>query len=117
MRQYGRVLSVHLPVFVFVEVRQYGGVPIQYAANINTSDWDQFSSDLMTYSKDNLLQLTAYIAKPFTTLYTTDVIITPITMVANMGGLLGLCMGFSVVSLAEIIHLVVTAIAARVNKN
>ena len=46
---------------------------------LNTSDWDQFSSDLMTYSKDNLLQLTAYIAKPFTTLYTTDVIITPIT--------------------------------------
>ena len=38
-------------------------------------------------------------------------VISTTTLFSNMGGLLGLCMGFSVVSLAELLHCVVTIIS------
>ena len=73
---------------------------------VNESEWRRFSGALLEYGRDNLVKIDAYISKPFATEYTTDIVISHTTLLSNMGGLLGLCMGFSVVSLAEIVHCV-----------
>ena len=88
---------------------QIGALPWALYGSVNDSDADVFTDSLMQYSQDNLLQINVYISKPFATQYTTEIVTSHITMLSNMGGLLGLCMGFSVVSLLEIFHLVVSA--------
>ena len=56
------------------------------------------------------------LSKPFATEYTTDIVISHTTLLSNMGGLLGLCMGFSVVSLAEIVYCCAILVISRYRK-
>ena len=58
----------------------------------------------MTYCKDNLARVVVFIQKPFVVSYLHDQVMSYLQLIANMGGLMGLCMGFSVVSLAEIVY-------------
>ncbi len=60
--------------------------------------------DLYKYAKDNLLWLNVYVKDSFSTNIVRDEKMTRTSFVANVGGLLGLCMGFSLVSVAEIIY-------------
>ena len=83
---------------------------------VNESDWRRFAGSLLEYGRDNLVKIDAYISKPFATEYTTDIVISHITLLSNMGGLMGLCMGFSVVSLAEIVHCVSVLIITKYRK-
>ena len=62
----------------------------------------------MIYCSDNLSRVVVFIEKPFVSTYLCDQSMSYLQLVANMGGLMGLCMGFSVVSVAEIFyHLVI----------
>ena len=61
----------------------------------------------MLYCKDNLAKVVVFIQKPFVVSYLHDQVMSYLQLVANMGGLMGLCMGFSVVSLAEIVYHIV----------
>ena len=60
--------------------------------------------DLYEYAKRNLLWLNVYIKDSFATRIVRDERMTITSFVANVGGLLGLCMGFSLVSVAEMIY-------------
>ena len=71
---------------------------------INKSEKDLFIDAILEYCKDNLVHIIAYIGEPFMSVYVTDEKMSGITLVANMGGLLGLCMGFSLVSIAEVLY-------------
>jgi hypothetical protein len=52
---------------------------------------------LYEYAKDNLLWLNVYVKDSFATHIVRDERMTRTSFVANVGGLLGLCMGFSLV--------------------
>ena len=71
---------------------------------MNNYEKTKFRELLLRYSKENLVRITAYISSPYVTIYEKDVVTTPITLIANIGGLMGFCMGFSLFSLAEIIY-------------
>ena len=59
---------------------------------------------LHKYAKENLLWLNVYVKDSFATRIIRDERMTRTSFVANVGGLLGLCMGFSLVSVAEILY-------------
>ena len=56
---------------------------------------------LYDYAKRNLLWLNVYVKDSFSTQIVRDEKMTRTSFVANVGGLLGLCMGFSLVSWGE----------------
>ncbi len=56
---------------------------------------------LYDYAKRNLLWLNVYVKDSFSTQIVRDEKMTRTSFVANVGGLLGLCMGFSLVSRGE----------------
>ena len=60
--------------------------------------------DIFDYAKQNLAVVNVYIKDPVVTRILRDQKIPIIAFVANTGGLLGLCMGFSLVSLFEIVY-------------
>ena len=69
---------------------------------------EEFLQTLMIYCSENLARGVVFIQKPFVSTYLRDQSMSYLQLVANMGGLMGLCMGFSVVSVAEIFyHLVI----------
>ena len=81
---------------------------------------DNFVEDINTYARNNLIKLRLFISTPFATEYTRSIETTRTSFIANIGGdisrlwsgpsytcgagLMGLCMGFSLVSAAEIIY-------------
>ena len=58
--------------------------------------------ELYKYGKSNLAQIRVFIQSPYVTKIKRDVAVTFINYVANTGGLLGLCLGFSFISCIEI---------------
>ena len=64
----------------------------------------------MKYSKDNLVAINIFFPNPFVNRMIRDVKITMNDFIGNVGGLLGLCMGFSVISLAEIVYHILSTI-------
>ncbi len=59
---------------------------------------------LHRYARENLLLANIYIKDPAVTLIKRDQKIPVIWFVANVGGILGLCMGCSLVTLFEVVH-------------
>ena len=59
---------------------------------------------LFIYAKNNLVMVNIYIKEPVVTRIWRDEKIPVIHFVAYTGGLLGLCMGFSLMSLFEIVY-------------
>jgi hypothetical protein len=60
-------------------------------------DGQKATQMLYQYAKDNLLWLNVYVKDSFATHIVRDERMTRTSFVANVGGLLGLCMGFSLV--------------------
>ena len=60
--------------------------------------------EVFRYAKRNMALVNVYIKDPVVTRIKRDQKITVIGFVANTGGLLGLCMGFSLLSLAEFVY-------------
>ena len=84
--------------------------------NVSESDLGQFKKQLLVYAEKNLVRINAYFDSPYLSKFQTDEVIIiaiflqqnlhqvmPVTtFIANIGGTLGLCMGFSFVSLVEV---------------
>ena len=64
----------------------------------------RIEEDIFQYAKKNLAVVNVYIKDPVVTRIKRDQKIPIIAFVANTGGLLGLCMGFSLVSVFEILY-------------
>lgn len=71
---------------------------------MTSQETEEFQDAMLRYGEENLVHIVAYIGEPFMTVFLTDEAMSRITFVANMGGLLGLCMGFSLVSIMEIVY-------------
>ena len=59
---------------------------------------------MYTYTRENLAKVHIYIQAPVVTKIVRDQRIPIIWFVANCGGILGLCMGFSIVTVFEVLH-------------
>lgn len=57
------------------------------------------------YARENMALVNIYIREPYAAGYVTEEKITEIAFVGNVGGLLGLFLGFSFVSIVEIVYL------------
>jgi hypothetical protein len=62
------------------------------------------SDFIYQYAKNNFVVLQVFISDPYYTLFKRDEQISLITFISNTGGLLGLCMGMSFISIFEIVY-------------
>ena len=75
----------------------------------NSSD-DALLNAMFTYARQNLALVNIYIKPPVVKRIMKDERIPVIWFVANCGGILGLCMGFSIVTVFEVLHYVIRVI-------
>ena len=61
------------------------------------------------YAKDNIALVKVFMREPFAEVLKVNVQTTTLDFISNIGGLMGLCMGFSLVTLAEILYHVLDA--------
>ena len=59
---------------------------------------------ILEYARENLVMFNIFIKDPYAKRFQKDEKITKTSYIANSGGLLGLCMGFSLISGAEILY-------------
>ena len=69
----------------------------------NTSD-EALLNEIFRYARQNLALVNIYIKPPVVKRIMRDERIPVIWFVANCGGILGLCMGFSIVTAFEVLH-------------
>jgi hypothetical protein len=67
---------------------------------------------ILDYARRNLVMFNIFIKDPYAKRFQKDEKITKTSYIANSGGLLGLCMGFSLISGAEILYHCVAGIAS-----
>ena len=68
------------------------------------------------YIEDNVVKINIYIRDPYVREIKRDVKISTTTFLSNIGGLLGLCQGFSIISLIEILYFIILWICKKVEK-
>ena len=89
--------------------------------NDSLFDFMDFGSFLTKYARENTVKLNVYMREPFAETLGIDEDTSVMDFVSMVGGLLGLCMGFSFVSVAEILYYSSTGIfgyltgAGRIN--
>ena len=69
----------------------------------NSTD-ETLISEIHRYARQNFALINVYIKPPVVTKITKDERVPVIWFVANCGGILGLCMGFSIVTVFEVLH-------------
>merc|ERR1711915_100945 len=71
----------------------------------------------MGYAKDNIAFVSLFFREPFTEVLAINVDTTDLDFISTIGGLLGLCMGFSFVTIAEMFYYVFDAIWSTYKKS
>ena len=64
---------------------------------------DHFEENILRYMKENTALLNIYLKEPYCEKVSQNVHITLSTLVANIGGILGLCLGASIITILEIV--------------
>lgn len=81
----------------------------------NTTAHGILLKTLYDYARENLALVNIYIKEPVVTKILRDQRIPIIWFVANCGGILGLCMGFSIVTVFEVLHCLAKTSFASIN--
>ena len=88
-------------------------------SNQTEFDFTKFKRLLVAYTEENTALITSFLSTPFTTIIGVDEDTSVIDAISSVGGLLGLFMGFTMVTLAEFIYyaasLLVTSITGFVD--
>ena len=71
---------------------------------VNKTLAKEIETEIHNYARENLAIINIFIKEPYTKRFRKTEKMTRISYIASSGGLLGLCMGFSFVSLAEIAY-------------
>ena len=72
--------------------------------NQDEFDFAEFKRLLVAYAKENTALVTSFLSTPFTQIIEVDENTSVIDAISSVGGLMGLFMGFTMVTLAEIIY-------------
>ena len=64
---------------------------------------DQFETAILRYMRENTALLNIYLKEPYCEKISQNVHITLSTLIANIGGILGLCLGASIITIVEIV--------------
>ena len=64
---------------------------------------DLFEAKILRYMRENTAMINIYLKQPYCEKISQNVHITLTTLVANIGGILGLCLGTSIITIVEII--------------
>ena len=92
--------------------------PMKKIDQLDNFDFEDFKATLTKYAKDNTAILTMFIREPFATRIKVDEDTSIIDAISNIGGIMGLCMGFSLVTLVEIsYHIICLFYGCIVGKN
>ena len=70
----------------------------------NDTDSDDFEDEIFNYAKDNIAYITLFIHEAFAEKILISEKISSISFMSDVGGLLGLFMGFSFVSAVEVLY-------------
>ena len=81
-----------------------GGVGDIEKDGLKEASDEELLNSLFRYARENLALVNIYIKPPVVTRIAKDERIPVIWFVANCGGILGLCMGFSIVTVFEVLH-------------
>ena len=73
-------------------------------SNEDEFDFAKFKRLLVAYAKENTALVTSFLSTPFTQIIRVDEDTSVIDAISSVGGLMGLFMGFTMVTLAEIIY-------------
>jgi hypothetical protein len=76
------------------------GLPLQYLVLENP----KISSFLLKYDKENIAAVNAFIKSPYYTLIKCDESMPTVAFLGSIGGILGLCMDLSIISIFEIFY-------------
>ena len=74
------------------------------ASNNTEFDFAKLKRLLVSYAKENTALLTTFLSTPFTQIIGVDEDTSIIDAISSVGGLMGLFMGFTMVTLAEVIY-------------
>ena len=72
--------------------------------NFSSTTVQAFVDTIQQYASDNLAKILVMIRDPYVQKIRREQAMTTTAFLANTGGLLGLCLGFSVISLAELVY-------------
>ena len=78
--------------------------PTENLSTLNQTLSNQLERDFYQYAKKNMMILNVFINELTVTQILKDEKISTISFIANTGGLLGLCMGFSLITIFELIY-------------
>ena len=81
--------------------------PIDLKKSNITNSLKQF---VVNYAKENIAKVNIFLKDPFVKRYVREEKITVNTFIGTIGGLLGLFLGFSVISIAEVVYLITLSI-------
>ena len=101
------LLDDHYPHLcaVILELPQNESLICQQVRHMSNKTMSRILRDtLYDYARENLALVNIYIKQPVVTKILRDQRIPIIWFVANCGGILGLCMGFSIVTVFEVFH-------------
>ena len=76
--------------------------PTNYFTNNDTPN-ENLATELYQYGRDNLAMVHVLVQSPYVTKMKRDVAMTFTSYIANTGGLLGLCLGFSLITGFELV--------------
>ena len=89
-------------------------------SNQDKFDFAKFKLLLVVYAKENTALVTSFLSTPYTQIIGVDEDTSVIDAISSVGGLLGLFMGFTMATLAEIIYyscsLLITSILGITNR-
>ena len=71
----------------------------------SSATWSELRRMVAAYARENMAVLNVYIREPYVRKYETEVKYGSIAFMGNMGGLLGLFTGFSLISAFELVYL------------
>ena len=71
-------------------------------SNISAFNFTHFGKVLTNYASDNLAMVKVFMREPFAEVLVRSVDVSIVDFISSVGGLLGLCMGFSFVTIAEV---------------
>ena len=79
--------------------------------NTGTFNFLDFKKTLIEYASDNIAIIKVYMKEPFVEVLIRSVETSQVDFISSVGGLLGLCMGFSFVTVAEVLFYLIVGFA------